>query len=225
MISLTIPIAAQVGANPPSPVALTLRNGYAQACRQFEIAVRHLGGLAVHSLRESVGPAEEAGIRKISWSLASVSSSVPRARHLVRAQLTDWEADEPSEIAELLVSELVTNTLHHAWGPVRLSLSLQDGTLRCEVQDASSDLPHMRNPLKDDEGGRGLHLLDLLSQRWGSDLTPTGKVIWFELPAPIRPDPSQQFGEVESEAAVQGTEDGPIYGSLLPLESPENPSS
>jgi anti-sigma regulatory factor (Ser/Thr protein kinase) len=224
MRSFTIPTAPQVSAKPSPPIALTLRNGYAHACHRFETAVRHLGELAVRSLRESTGPTEEPGLQKASWPLSPVSSSVPRARHLARVQLADWGADEQSEVVELLVSELITNTLHHAWGPIRLTLRLHDGTLRCEVQDANPALPRMRNAHKDDEGGRGLHLLDLLSQRWGSNLTPAGKVIWFELPAHAYLDVSQQFSGAES-AAAQEAEDGPFRGSLPPSEPPGNPFS
>jgi anti-sigma regulatory factor (Ser/Thr protein kinase) len=211
-----VPTAQRVCARPSRPVALTLRNGYAHACHQFETTVRHLGEITVRSLRDFTGPAEEPGIQKISWPLSPVSASVPRARHLVRAQLAVWEADEQSMIIELLVSELVTNTLRHAWGPIRLALRLRDGTLRCEVQDANPALPHMRDVYPDDEGGRGLHLLDLLSQRWGGDRTPSGKVIWFELPVHASPDVSWQ--PRWTAATPQGAEDEP------PAVSPRLPN-
>jgi hypothetical protein len=40
----------------------------------------------------------------------------------------------------------------------------------------------MRETGDEDETGRGLQLLELLSGAWGTDHTPTGKVVWFELP-------------------------------------------
>ncbi|MDP9846523.1 ATP-binding protein [Streptosporangium lutulentum] len=178
----------------PLPIATTLRDGYAHACCRFRTTVHHLGGLAVRNFREFAGSAENPGVRKVSWSLSPVSSSVPDARHLVRGQLAAWGADRQSEIVELLTSELVTNTLRHAWGPILLVLSFQDGTLRCEVEDANPALPGLRNARDDEEGGRGLLLLDLLSQRWGSDHTPTGKTTWFELPVHASPDAPRRPG-------------------------------
>jgi hypothetical protein len=85
-------------------------------------------------------------------------------------------------VAELLVSELVTNALCHAVGPYRLTLSALDGLLRCEVEDSSPELPRLYGDLARDEGGRGLYLLDALACCWGSAYTSTGKATWFELP-------------------------------------------
>ncbi|MFB9681862.1 ATP-binding protein [Streptosporangium vulgare] len=121
------------------------------------------------------------GTRRASWQLVPSAVSVPRARRLVCGQLAEWEIDEQDEIARLLVSELVTNALCHAWGPIRLAVSCERGTLRCEVYDANPVLPRVRDIRQDDEGGRGLYLLDLLSDLWGSERTPMGKVSWFEL--------------------------------------------
>ncbi|MEU3165529.1 ATP-binding protein [Streptosporangium sp. NPDC006930] len=119
--------------------------------------------------------------KRASWPLFPVTASVPRARWLIGGRLAQWGIDGQSEVARLLVSELVTNALRHAWGPIRLTISYRDGTLRCEVGDANPAPPVPRDAHEDDEGGRGLQLLELLSDRWGSDRTPTGKVSWFEL--------------------------------------------
>jgi anti-sigma regulatory factor (Ser/Thr protein kinase) len=109
------------------------------------------------------------------------------ARRLIRGQLADWGLDEHSEVAELLVSELVTNAVHYASGPVGLTLHSFDGTLRCAVEDADTAQPHMRRAREDEEGGRGLYLVELLSCRWGSEGTTTGKIVWFELCAHALP--------------------------------------
>ncbi|WP_440100819.1 ATP-binding protein [Streptosporangium sp. H16] len=119
--------------------------------------------------------------RRASWPLPPIPASVPRARRLIYGQMTGWGIGEQGEIALLLVSELVTNALRHAWGPIRLAVSYQEGMLRCEVDDANPALPYVRDAHGDDEGGRGLYLLDLLSDRWGSERTSLGKVSWFEL--------------------------------------------
>ncbi|MEU8384665.1 ATP-binding protein [Streptosporangium sp. NPDC048865] len=133
-------------------------------------------------------PIPHPGDRRASWRIVPVPASVPRARRLVRDKLAEWEiGDEQDEIA-LLVSELVTNALCHAWGPIWLAVSYEEGTLRCEVDDANPVLPRVRDADRGDERGRGLQLLDLFSDRWGSERTPTGKVSWFELSVPARSD-------------------------------------
>ncbi|WP_432251281.1 ATP-binding protein [Streptomyces sp. HNM1019] len=121
-----------------------------------------------------------------SWLLPSEPSSVPMARRLAVAQLSAWTLHDFADDAELLVSEVVTNAVRHACGPIRLTLSLcsVDRAFRCEVADEDPARPRVRRACGDDEGGRGLHLLDLLSRCWGSTCTAAGKVVWFELHPP-----------------------------------------
>ncbi|MFD3423635.1 SpoIIE family protein phosphatase [Streptomyces decoyicus] len=117
------------------------------------------------------------------WSLAPEARSVARARELARDQLTDWGLQDLVDTTELLVSELVTNALRHGHGEIRLRLLL-DRTLVCEVWDADLAQPRRRRARDTDEGGRGLQLVGLLSQGWGSRRTPRGKTVWFELALP-----------------------------------------
>ncbi|HKB31930.1 MAG TPA: SpoIIE family protein phosphatase [Streptosporangiaceae bacterium] len=51
-----------------------------------------------------------------------------------------------------------------------------------EVFDSDLRLPRIRNAGENDEGGRGLYLVDQLSSRWGSRPTKDGKAVWFEVP-------------------------------------------
>ncbi|MBB4934062.1 PAS domain S-box-containing protein [Lipingzhangella halophila] len=51
-----------------------------------------------------------------------------------------------------------------------------------EVFDHDLRLPRIRSAGADDEGGRGLYLVDQLATRWGSRPTPEGKAVWFEVP-------------------------------------------
>ncbi|WUN26401.1 ATP-binding protein [Streptomyces sp. NBC_00316] len=118
-----------------------------------------------------------------SWPLRRDPASVPRARRLVTAQLRHWNLAESADIAELLVSEVVTNALHHTRGSLRLNLQVCGSRLRCEVEDTERAGPVRRFVDVDSEGGRGIELLDQLSEAWGSTSTATGKTMWFELPA------------------------------------------
>ena len=51
-----------------------------------------------------------------------------------------------------------------------------------EVFDTDLRLPRIRSAEENDEGGRGLYLVDQLATRWGSRPTKDGKAVWFEMP-------------------------------------------
>ncbi len=117
------------------------------------------------------------------WTLPPQGQSVARGRELARDRLQAWGLDELVDTTELLVSELVTNALRHGEGDIRLRLLL-DRTLVCEVWDSGLVQPRRRRARDTDEGGRGLQLVSLLSESWGSRRTPRGKTVWFEMALP-----------------------------------------
>ncbi|MFE6848801.1 SpoIIE family protein phosphatase [Streptomyces sp. NPDC057686] len=119
----------------------------------------------------------------ISWELPAEPASVGRARSLAVAQLHSWELAGLSFSTELIVSELVTNALRHASGPIQLRLA-RDRFLLCEVSDASHTSPHMRYARTDDEDGRGLFIISQLARQWGTRYTRNGKIIWTEQDLP-----------------------------------------
>jgi GAF domain-containing protein/anti-sigma regulatory factor (Ser/Thr protein kinase) len=106
-----------------------------------------------------------------------------QARRFTQAKLREWGLSALTELAELLVSELVTNALRHADRPRQLRL-FRDRTLTVEVADSDPQTPIQRGPAEDEEGGRGIQLVDQLARRWGSRATRHGKVVWFELEPP-----------------------------------------
>ncbi|MET7433335.1 SpoIIE family protein phosphatase [Streptomyces flaveolus] len=108
---------------------------------------------------------------------------VAHARTDTERQLTDWGLSDLSFNAALVVSELVTNSIRYATGPVMLRL-IRDRCLLCEVSDNAHTAPHLRRARRDDEGGRGLFLVAQMSQRWGTRYTASGKTIWAELAIP-----------------------------------------
>ena len=86
--------------------------------------------------------------------------------------------------ATLLVSELVTNAVLHGAPPITLEIEC-DGSagMRIRVSDGSEAEPSLGHAGVDDESGRGVALVDVLSDAWGVDPTPNGKVVWFRMHA------------------------------------------
>lgn len=114
-------------------------------------------------------------------TLTTDPEQVAHARQLVAGYLRDLGSTE-EEVAVLLVSELVTNAILHASGPLELRARPLDDGLRVEVLDSASDAPALRTEVDlTDIGGRGLQLVDVLADRWGWSESDEGKVVWFEL--------------------------------------------
>ncbi|MEU1483081.1 ATP-binding protein [Streptomyces sp. NPDC005752] len=131
------------------------------------------------------------------WSFPAVPGSVRSARHAVRDALHQWGFDSAvGDVAVLLVSELVTNSLRHAEGPIGVRLRWSHprgggpGTgseargLLVEVSDPVPDPPTERSAGPEDEGGRGLQLVACSARSWGTRRGKSGKTVWFELALP-----------------------------------------
>ncbi|MCF1592527.1 ATP-binding SpoIIE family protein phosphatase [Streptomyces muensis] len=114
-----------------------------------------------------------------TWEFAADPAVVSNARKAATRQLTVWGLEQLAFTTELIVSELVTNAIRHAGGPVGLRL-IRDHVLVCEVTDPSNTQPRLRRARTTDEGGRGLFLIAQLSARWGSRYGLSGKTIWTE---------------------------------------------
>ena len=114
-----------------------------------------------------------------SWTLAPSAEAPGQARKLAAAQLADWGIEALGYSTELVVSELVTNAVQYAEGPIRLRL-IRDRALITEVTDDSSTAPRLRRAQDDDEGGRGLFITEQLTERWGARPNRHGKTIWAE---------------------------------------------
>ncbi|MEV0622551.1 SpoIIE family protein phosphatase [Nonomuraea sp. NPDC050404] len=69
-------------------------------------------------------------------------------------------------------------------GDKEFTLRLRRGeeSVWVEVFDQDLRLPRIRSAGENDEGGRGLYLVDQLARRWGSRPTREGKAVWFEIP-------------------------------------------
>ncbi|MGW7363178.1 SpoIIE family protein phosphatase [Streptomyces sp. NPDC054841] len=121
--------------------------------------------------------------RVAAWDLPAEPVAAGRARELVAGRLSDWGLDELVFSTELIASELVTNAVRYAEGPLHLRL-IHDRTLVCEVADAGHTAPHLRHSGELDEGGRGLFIVAQLVLRWGTRYSSGGKTIWTEQALP-----------------------------------------
>lgn len=111
------------------------------------------------------------------------------ARQVARETLSSWRLTHLTDIAILLISELVTNAVLHArtnGSGLALQLEVHGAWLRIEVHDADERGPRPRTPAGLDESGFGFVLVDSLADNWGVRETPAGKAVWAELDT--RPD-------------------------------------
>jgi anti-sigma regulatory factor (Ser/Thr protein kinase) len=105
--------------------------------------------------------------------------AVHDARRFVTQTLSDWQAPETvRDDVVLLVSELVTNAVLHGRPPIELRLRGNGQQLFLEVRDHATYLPRRLRPTPEDEHGRGLQLVAVLADRWGTRPIPHGKSVW-----------------------------------------------
>lgn len=93
----------------------------------------------------------------------------------------DTTAADRLNVAQLLLTELVSNAVRHTDEAVRVGVRLVGQRLRVEVADTSERMPILRCPEVTADEGRGLRLVDTLSSAWGAQLNEHEKIVWFEL--------------------------------------------
>jgi anti-sigma regulatory factor (Ser/Thr protein kinase) len=109
------------------------------------------------------------------------SAVAPReARRVLTEWLRDVDcAEEMKADAVLVASELVTNAVVPAGSAPILTAMFDDGWLRLEIDDADRDPPQKRPP-GERHGGYGLHVVERVTDAWGSHPTAQGKTVWTE---------------------------------------------
>ncbi|GGK70357.1 hypothetical protein Sme01_27730 [Sphaerisporangium melleum] len=115
--------------------------------------------------------------------LTGSPESVGRAREYVRRKLGD--AHPAVDDVTLLVSEVVTNAILHSdsgdGGTVTLALTDCDEYVHVDVVDAGGrGAPRLCGESLA-EGGRGLMLVDLISERWDVRADEAGRTVWFDV--------------------------------------------
>lgn len=113
-------------------------------------------------------------------------SAVPVAREHVRAALTLWLLGELADDAASIVGELAANAVVHAKGIgefFEVGLRRRDGVLIVEVSDSFQwRMPESRDAGPADCDGRGLVIVEALSDQWGVRPREAGKTVWAHLP-------------------------------------------
>jgi hypothetical protein len=126
----------------------------------------------------------------IGCPLTRGSQSARNARRLTRNTLREWGLGSLADDAEAIVGEFVANAVTHAAvlaeagrriGPDNLGLRLlrRTGQVTCAVLDPSDVAPVLKAPGSAEESGRGLQMVDALSDVWGwSPVEGRGKAVW-----------------------------------------------
>jgi signal transduction histidine kinase/DNA-binding response OmpR family regulator len=105
--------------------------------------------------------------------------AVADARSFVTSTLLEWRiSGAVAHDVVLLASELVTNAIVHGRPPIELRLRRTAAHIVLSVADHAAYLPRRLRPTSEDEHGRGLQLVALLADRWGTRPTPDGKSVW-----------------------------------------------
>lgn len=126
------------------------------------------------------------------FEVEAAPGAVPHARRHTRHMLAAWQLSHLADDAELLVSELMTNAIQATPGmppaaPVALYLAADHDRLTLLVWDACPEPPVHRPHDDDAVNGRGLEIIEAVSDRCGSCVPDQGgKVVWawFDLPRP-----------------------------------------
>ena len=125
----------------------------------------------------------------VACPLGRGPQSARTARRLTRNTLRDWGLSSLAEDAETIVGELVANAVTHAAAadldrkPTAENLGLRvlrrTGEVICAVLDPSDVAPVLKAPDGVEEAGRGLQMVDALSDVWGwSPVAGRGKAVW-----------------------------------------------
>lgn len=142
-----------------------------------------------------------------SGTFPNAPGSVTRARRLATELLGDVPR-ETRDAVEVLLSEIATNCVRHTSSEFTVRVSVSQEHIRVDVTDQGAGRPEIRSPRPSEPSGRGLRIVDLLSDRWGVsfDSDSVGKTVWFEVanPSPRHGEPgaatSDGSGDVDRRA-------------------------
>lgn len=148
--------------------------------------------------RASIGDGRPAAPRRASLRLEPAPAAPARARRMITEVCREWDIDELTGPATLIVSELVSNAVQHAGTAMTVDASLRGDQLCLSVRDHDPQAPTVPDPAPMDArptvGGRGLHLIEVYAASWGSHAAGDGKTVWATLRVPTK-DPPKPSGQ------------------------------
>jgi len=116
---------------------------------------------------------------QLSTVLEPVVGAARRARELVTEACVRWDVPAMAGPACIVVTEMVNNVVAHAKSDMTVMLGRLGDTISVAVRDRSPIIPRFTGPVSPTAyGGRGLLLIDSVSDRWGSLSFGDGKVVW-----------------------------------------------
>jgi phosphoserine phosphatase RsbU/P len=120
--------------------------------------------------------------------LTTTLEPTPASPGRARRAATEWlwsngATKEQVDSAVLIVSELVTNAVVHAGTPLTLQLDWDGPRLRIEVSDGGPAHGALMSHPSPNGGGRGLIIVDHLSESWGFEVDRDGKRVWANVAA------------------------------------------
>ena len=133
--------------------------------------------------RDSEGEQARGEARCATADFPAELASAGRARSFVGGLCRSWGVQGTLAEAEMIVTELVENAVRHSNSDCDVTVRLADDTLTIGVSDHGVGLPRLLHPALDMPGGRGLLLVQNISERWGYEPTEDGKVVWADVTA------------------------------------------
>jgi anti-sigma regulatory factor (Ser/Thr protein kinase) len=125
-----------------------------------------------------------------SWRLPGDATAASVGRRLAVGLIEDWNRQPASDDVELVVSELVTNAISHTTDGCVLTIRLDGQSVLVQVRDEGGGAVRRRVPHRGRPGGRGLTIVDAVSDSWGVEEHVNGKVVWSRMPATSGPGTS-----------------------------------
>lgn len=121
------------------------------------------------------------GPTSVEHVVLPVPEAIGAVRRFVDRALRVWRLEERSADAVLVASELATNAIRYSGAPFHVRVERRVSSIEVSVRDLTSAMPVRRSPSALQPDGRGIALVETISNRWGVRTLADGKVVWAEM--------------------------------------------
>jgi anti-sigma regulatory factor (Ser/Thr protein kinase) len=126
---------------------------------------------------------------ELVFSLQPGPNAASLARRLVAHVMVILDSPAVEATAALVTSELVTNAVEHSEDDIVVRLRADHAMIRIEVVDSGGGTPELGEPDVDNESGRGLLIVDQMTDGWGWHRLDEGKRVWADLSLELETSP------------------------------------